>query len=221
MVHAWVLAVSVCLAGVGAGASSTTGLRILEVPYDQDATARDSYGRPCDIEIRYDDGVDDTPQSMPALFWLTDVLYQSLFVRFQPPEDGEYLVERAAWYSPVWSHPGWVDVMAREVGDSTNVATETVWIEGSGTHEIDFSEPICIPSGGEFLILLCPHWQTAGSIGDDASDSDHRSYYSLEEGVCEPEFLAEEDFMIWSCVRPCGPVPSRGTTWGSIKSQYR
>jgi hypothetical protein len=51
---------------------------------------------------------------------------------------------------------------------------------------------------------------------------DYRSYYSLEQGVCKPNHLSsDEDYMIWSCVRLCGTVPTRGATWGWIKSAFR
>jgi hypothetical protein len=219
-----VAVVGVCLAAAGPGICAAAATGIIEGLYPEgDSAAGGAFSRPCDIEIRYDDGIDETPGWAPALFWLDhELAYQALSVRFRPPENGEYLVERAAFYSPGWMDAGLVDVVAQEVGDTTNAAVETVWIGEAGTHEIDFTEPICVPSGGEFLILLCPHWRTAGLVGDCSSDLDYRSYYSLEDGVCEPELLdLDEDYMIWSCVRLCGTVPTRGTTWGWIKDAFR
>lgn len=214
----------VCLAAAGLGVHTPARAGIMEGSYSEaGSSASGASSRPCDIELRYDDGIDETPGWAPAVFWIDHELgYQALSVRFQPPETGEYLVERAAFYSPRWIDAGLIDVIAQEVGDTTNAAVETVWMEEAGTHEVDFTEPICIPSGGEFLILLCPHWRTAGLIGDCSSDVHYRSYYSLEQGVCKPELLnSEDDYMIWSCVRLCGTVPTRGTSWGWIKSAFR
>jgi hypothetical protein len=212
----------VCLVVGGMRSHPPAIAGVMEYPYaGADRSTWQTPGRPCDTEIRYDDGIDDTPGWAPALFWVEEDVYQALSVRFQPPEAIEYLVERAAWFSPAWYRPGWVDVIAREVGDATNMTMESVWIADGGTGEVDFSAPICIPPGAEFLILMCPRWNTAGLIGDDSSDVDGRSYYSEEAGVCEPEFSTSEDLMIWSCVRPCGGVPAGETSWGWIKSMFR
>jgi len=178
---------------------------------------------PCDTQIRYDDGTDDTPSSGPALGWFTPTNYQYLGVRFTPPGGQSYEVQSASWFSEFWVQSGLVDVTAMEVGNPINAVTASLFVTAGGTWEVQFPNPICIPPDGSYDVMLCPQPGVYGEIGDDHAASDFRSYVSTTTG-CAPAYLwfpDELDFMLWSCVTPCGSVPAPSTTWGYVKSIYR
>jgi len=103
---------------------------------------------PCDVQLRYDDGTDDTPDSGPTVGWYDPVLYQFVGVRFTPAADQSYKVQSASWYSDFWVLPGNVDVEAQEWGDPSNSTSATINVTGGGTWEVEFANPICIPQGG-------------------------------------------------------------------------
>ena len=88
--------------------------------------------------------------------------------------------------------------------------------------EVDFANRICIPAGGEYVIMLCPQQGVWGVIGQDASAPHGRSYWAWNPTGCSPqEQSTAEDYMIWSCVTSCGAVPVEGSSWGQIKALYR
>jgi len=177
---------------------------------------------PCDIQLRYDDGTDDTPNSGPTLGWYDPVLYQFVGVRFTPAADQSYMVQSASWYSDLWLLPGNVDVEAQEWGDPSNSTSATIYVAGPGTWAVEFANPICIPQGGEYVIMLCPQQGVWGVIGEDLSAPDGRSYWVWNPGGCNPqEQSTTEDYMIWSCVTPCGPTPVESRSWGQVKNLYR
>lgn len=174
----------------------------------------------CDREIRYDDGGDDSPGSSPTLGWYGPNAYQYLGVRFTVDASQSYRVQSASWFSDFWITPGLVDVTVTEVGNPANTATATVNVPAGGTYGVDFADPICIPAGGEYVVMLCPQPFTFGVVGEDLNSPDFRSYWSST--TCDPvNDGGPVDYMIWSCVTPCGPTPADIPTWGSIKSLYR
>src|SRR5512141_2035461 len=72
----------------GALASVAAGEHITIAPNGVDIVPPGQGGRvPCDIQLRYDDGIDDTPGSGPTLGWYAPGQYQFLGVRFTPPAD--------------------------------------------------------------------------------------------------------------------------------------
>lgn len=179
---------------------------------------------PCDIQLRYDDGTDDSPDWGPTLGWYDPVLYQFVGVRFTPPAvaDQYTQVQSASWYSDYWVLPGNVDVEAQEWGDPSNSTSATIYVTGVGTWEVEFANPICIPPGGEYVIMLCPQRGVWGVIGQDTSAAHGRSYWAWNPTGCSPqEQSTVEDYMIWSCVTSCGTVPVEGSAWGQIKTLYR
>ncbi len=177
---------------------------------------------PCDVTLRYDDGIDDTPGSGPTLGWYTGTNYQFLGVRFTPAADQSYMVQSASWYSDFWVLPGNVDVEAQEWGNPSNATSATINVTAGGTWEVEFATPICIPRGGEYVIMLCPQRNVFGVVGQDLSAPDGRSYWTPDPGGCTPQNQSTgDDYMIWSCVTPCGATPIEGKSWGQVKSLYR
>ena len=177
---------------------------------------------PCDIQLRYDDGTDDTPDWGPTLGWYDTVSYQFVGVRFTPAADQFYQVQSASWYSDYWVLPGNVDVEAQEWGDPSNSTSATIYVTGVGTWEVEFANPLCISPGGEYVIMLCPQQGVWGVIGQDESAPHGRSYWAWNPTGCSPqEQSTAEDYMIWSCVTPCSGVPVESSGWGQIKALYR
>jgi len=176
---------------------------------------------PCDILLRYDDGSDDDPGSGPTLGWYGADMYQFLGVRFTPPGDGSYLVQSASWFSDFWVLPGNVDVTVTEWDNPSNTTTATVTVTGGGTWEVEFTDPICIPAGGEYSVMVCPQPGVFGVIGNDLADPDGRSYWVGQPNGCTPGNSAGADYMLWSCVTPCGPTPVEQMHWGQVKGLYR
>lgn len=219
------LALLVCAGGSSGqplSESSAGDVRLLE--YGNSSDSRPASGRdriPCDVEIRYDDGTDETPGSAPALFWLDSQTYQALSVRFSTPNDVDHIVESAFWLSPAWDQAGWVDVVAYEVALQSNATQDSIWIDGPGTWGLEFSRPIIIPSGTDYMVKLCPRLGAAGLILDDSTEPDWRSAYGLDAGLCDPNMTLDYDLAVWSCVEPVMPVPASEVTWGRLKSIYR
>jgi hypothetical protein len=175
---------------------------------------------PCDTQLRYDDGVDDTPGSGPTLGWYTSSNYQFLGVRFTPPADQSYKVQSASWYSDFWITAGNVDVTVTEWNNPSNTTTATIAVTGAGTWEVEFATPICIPQGGEYVVMLCPQRYAFGVVGQDLSAPDGRNYWSATD--CGPVNASSgDDYMLWSCVTPCGATPIETHSWGHVKSLYR
>jgi len=174
---------------------------------------------PCDIQLRYDDGVDDTPGYGPTCGYYSGTMHQFLGVRFTPAADQSYKVQSASWYSDFWVLSGNVDVTAVEVGNPSNSTTETIFVGAGGTYEVEFFNPICIPQGGEYVIMVCPQMNVFGVIGSDLSGSDNRSNWT--DGDCAPGNATTDDYMIWSCVTPCGATPAEARSWGHVKSLFR
>ncbi|MFB3907320.1 MAG: hypothetical protein ACE15D_02855 [Candidatus Eisenbacteria bacterium] len=175
---------------------------------------------PCDVEIRYDDGEDDSPDSGPVLGWSSETEYQYLGVIFTAPVGEDFLVQSASWYSDFWVFEGDVDVTAYEINDPANTATETLYIDAGGTYAVEFSTPICVPGGTDYVVMLCPgHW-VEGVLGEDWDEPDYRSYFSRT--TCDPLVnYGPSDFMLWSCVTPCGPTSVRSGSWGRIRTMFR
>jgi hypothetical protein len=176
---------------------------------------------PCDITIRYDDGSDDDPGSGPTLGYYSGNLHQFLGVRSTPPANTSYQVQSASWFSDFWVVPGLVDVTVYEWNNPSNSATATVNVTGAGTWEVEFTNPICVPAGSDYAVMICPQpgggW---GVVGNDLASPDNRSFWS--DGACAlVNGPVGSDYMIWSCVTPCGPVPAETMHWGQIKSLYR
>ena len=179
---------------------------------------------PCDIELRYDDGTDDTPGSGPTLATFSATDYQYLGVRFQAPGDQSYEVQSASWFSDFWVWNGMVDVTVMEWGNPGNTTTASVNVTGGGTWEVEFATPICIPQGGEYSVMLCPQMGVWGVVGEDLyGGPDGRSYFSNNPTGCNPTYqITSDDWMIWSCVTPCcDPSATENVCWGAIKSLYR
>ncbi len=180
-------------------------------------------GGPCETVLRYDDRTDDTLDYGPTLGWYSSTEYQYLTVRFTPPDTGSsYEVQSASFFADVWVAPGSVDIHAQEQTNAANQTFESVEVTGAGIWEVVFTTPICVPAGSDYYIMLCPPrgggW---GVCGEDFSAPDNRSYWSLN-GPCGPENEnSPADFMVWSCVKACGTVSTTGTSWGSIKTEYR
>jgi len=180
----------------------------------------------CDVTVRYDDGGDDSPGSGPTLGWYSSTNFQYLGVRSFPTGTGSHLVQSASWFSDFWVTTGLVAVTVYELGNPSNTATETVTATapGPGTWGVDFANPICIPEGGEYVVMICPlppgqggGW---GVVGDDSSSAyAGRSYWS--SAACQNDNSAGSNYMIWSCVTPCGATPAQTASWGNIKAIYR
>lgn len=214
------LAVVVCFCGLGTVAWAE---HITTIPDGVDIVAPAAGNRvSCDIQLRYDDGTDDTPDWGPTLGWYDPVLYQYVGVRFTRAAGQSYQVQSASWYSDYWVIPGNVDVEVQEWGDPSNSTSGTIYVTGAGTWEVEFTNPICIPPGGEYLIMLCPQQGVWGVIGQDEASPDGRSYWSWNPTGCSPQDQSTaEDYMIWSCVTSCDVVPVEGRSWGQVKAHYR
>jgi hypothetical protein len=207
--------------GLAAVASAEQHVTAIPPGIDPVPPSTDGPRVPCDMLLRYDDGSDDTPGSGPTLGYWTGVDYQFLGVRFTPPGGASYLVQSASWYSDFWVLAGQVDVTATDLSDPTNTTTATIAVNNGGTWEVEFTSPICIPAGGDYSIMICPHVGCFGVVGQDLSGSAGRSYWSMSPGGCTLVNPTTDNYMIWSCVTPCAPVPANQTTWGTIKGLYR
>jgi hypothetical protein len=174
---------------------------------------------PCDILLRYDDGTDDNPGSGPTCGYYSGDLHQFLGVVSTPPGGGDYEVQSASWFSDFWVLPGVVDVTVSEMGNPANSATASITVNDGGTWEVAFETPVCIPAGSDYVVMVCPRVGCFGVVGEDLSASANRSYWT--PGDCAPENASSSNYMIWSCVTPCGPTPVEDATWGSVKSIYR
>lgn len=175
---------------------------------------------PCDVLIRYDDGTDDTNGSGPTLGYYSGNQHQFLGVVFTAPADSDYEVQSASWFSDFWVLPGMVDVTVSEMGNPSNSATASISVNNGGTWEVAFETPICIPAGRDYVVMICPRVGCFGVVGEDLAAPNSRSYFSA--GDCAPVNLSTgNDYMIWSCVTPCGPSPVELESWGSVKSIYR
>lgn len=207
----------------GVSAVAYAGPHITYIPAGQTSAQPGGEGTvPCDIQLRYDDGSDDTLDYGPTLGWYSPTDHQYLAVRFTPPDTGtNYQVQSASFFADFWVAPGLVDIHAQEFDNANNETFGSVNVTGAGTWEVEFATPICIPAGKEYLILLCPPREGGwGVCGEDLSAPDSRSYWSLDR--CGPVNQNDSaDLMVWSCVTECGTVSTTESTWGSIKSGYR
>lgn len=177
-------------------------------------------GSPCDILIRYDDGVDDSPGSGPTLGYFSGQSHQFLGIRSTAPAGGSFQIQSAAWFSDFWVLPGMVDVTVTEIGNPANSATGSVNVTDGGTWEVVFDNPICVPGGADYSVMVCPRVGVFGVVGEDLSGPDGRSYWS--PGDCDlVNNVTTADYMIWSCVTECGPTPTIQATWGAVKATYR
>jgi hypothetical protein len=176
---------------------------------------------PCSILLQYDDGTDDNGPGGTTMGWYDPVLYQFVGVRFTPAGDQPYLVQSASWYSDFWVTPGNVDVEAQEWGNPSNSTSATIYVTGAGTWEVEFANPICVPQGGEYVIMLCPQQGVWGVVGDDLSAPHGRSYWAWTAGCSPQEQSTGEDYMIRSCVTSCGTTPVEDRSWGRVKILYR
>lgn len=178
---------------------------------------------PCDIELRYDDGSDDTPGSGPTWGGPTPGDQWWIGVLFTPPADQSYEVQSVTWFSDFWVWPGNVNIRAYEVSNPSNETFGVVNVTDGGTWELEFAEPICVGPGSDYVIMGCPDVNVWGVIGQDTSGSDNRSSQVNENAVpdCSPDAFDLGDYMMWSCVTPCGPTPVEEVTWGSIKSLHK
>jgi hypothetical protein len=218
----FLLAALMVTACFGALATVATAEHYTVAPQGVDIVPPGPGGRvPCDIQLRYDDGVDDTPGSGPTLGWYTSTNYQFLGVRFTPPGDQTYKVQSASWYSDFWVLPGNVDVEVSQWDDPSNTTTATINVTAGGTWEVEFASPICIPQGRDYVVMICPQQNVFGVVGQDLSGSDMRSYWVANPNGCVPQNQTTDDYMIWSCVTPCGATPVAATTWGHVKTLYR
>ena len=178
----------------------------------------------CDILVRYDDGTDDTPGSGQTLggpsapFWY-------LGIQATPPAGGSFLVQSASFFSEFWVIPGNVDIIVYEIGNPLNSASETLFINDSGEWGVDFTDPICLPAGVDFGIVLCPAPGVWGVSGEDTSAPDGRSHqWNTDVGTCDELANApftNLDFMIWACVTPCGATPTTEVSWSNVKALYQ
>jgi hypothetical protein len=177
-------------------------------------------GSPCDILIRYDDGVDDSPGSGPTLGYFSGQSHQFLGIRSTAPAGGSFQIQSAAWFSDFWVLPGMVDVTVTEIGNPANSATGSVNVTDGGTWEVIFDSPICVPGGADYSVMVCPRVGVFGVVGEDLSGPDGRSYWSPDP--CDlVNNVTGADYMIWSCVTECGPTPTIQATWGAVKATYR
>lgn len=175
---------------------------------------------PCDVLLRYDDGTDDTPNSGPTLGYYSGQQHQFLGVRFTAPAGATFEVQSASWFSDFWVLPGTVDVSVYEVANPSNTTSASINVTAGGTFEVAFAEPICVPGGTDYAVMICPRVGVFGVVGEDLSGPDARSYWTA--GDCSLLNLStSNDYMIWSCVTPCEPTPTTESTWGAIKSNYR
>jgi len=176
---------------------------------------------PCDISLRYDDGSDDTPGSGPTLADFGGGSLQYLGVVFTTPAGtGDFEVQSASWYSDFWVWPGNVNVTVYEMADPTNSTTASINVTDGGTWEVELLEPICVPAGQDYVVMLCPSVGVWGVVGEDLSAPDFRSYWTST--TCDPvNSLGADDLMLWSCVTPCGGTPTEITSWGAIKATFR
>jgi hypothetical protein len=213
------LAVVALLGGVSSVAHASAHVTLN--PGNQNPAEHPQGGIPCDVLIRYDDGTDDTQDYGPTLGWYSDTDHQYLGARFTPPNDGSnHMVQSASFYADFWIIPGAVDITAQEFDNAANETVASVNVTGAGTWQVEFATPICIPSGKDFLILLCPRPGTWGVCGEDLSAPHDRSYWSFNSR-CGPENVYTADLMIWSCVTECGVVSTTESSWGGIKTIYR
>jgi len=172
---------------------------------------------PCDMLIRYDDGTDDSPGSGPTLADFGGGSVQYLGVIFSVPAGASYEVQSASWYSDFWVWPGQVNVTAYEISNPANTTTASINVTDGGTWEVEFLTPICVSS--DYVVMLCPVQGVWGVVGEDFSAPDNRSYWTST--TCDPVNSAGGvDYMIWSCITPCGGTPTEPTSWGSIKQLY-
>lgn len=184
------------------------------------AVPGEDLGLPCDIQLRYDDGSDDTQGSGPTLGWYSPSDHQYLGVRFTPPPAAAHEVQSATWFSDFWVEPGDVEVHAFQFDNPANTTSAVVNVAGGGTWGVEFSPTICIPAGKEYVVMICPTLAGGwGVIGEDTSPSTGRSYWT--SGPCSPVNPHPSNFMLWSCVTPCTPTAVETSTWGLIKGLYR
>jgi hypothetical protein len=178
-------------------------------------------GIPCDIRLGYDDGTDDSLDSGPTLGWYSDTGHQYLGVVFTaPPTVADYQVQSASFFADFWVESGLVEFHAFQFDDPSNETQASVNVTGGGTWEVEFVPPICIPAGGEFVVMLCPTLEGGwGVCGEDTSDPDGNSYFTDRE--CVPAVEFSYDLMIRACVTECGSVSTDLKSWGEIRADYR
>lgn len=176
---------------------------------------------PCDIEVRYDDGTDDTPGSGSTLGYYSGQSHQFLGVRSTAPAGGSYQVESASFFSEFWVLPGAVDITVYEIANPGNNATATVNVTGGGLWEVAFDSPICVTGGTDYAVMVCPRIGVFGVSGEDLSaPQDQRSYWTA--GTCDLlNQFTSQDLTIWSCVTACGSTPTIESSWGTVKNIYR
>jgi hypothetical protein len=207
---------------VGASAVDAVGPHITQIPAGQTpAQPEGNGGEPCDILLRYDDGTDDTVNFGPTLGWYSSTDHQNLGVRFTPPDPTKsYLIQSGTFFCDFWVEPGLVEIHAQQFDDISNQTVESVNVTGGGTWGVFFTNPICIPPGKDYLIMLCPTLEGGwGVCGEDQSNPDPRSYWSPDRCDAVNQYTA--DLMIWSCVTECGVISTDQATWGRIKTEYR
>ncbi len=177
---------------------------------------------PCDILLRYDDGIDNTPGSGYTLGG-PSAPYQYLGIIATPPSDYDYEVQSAGFWSEFWVTPGNVNFTIIEISDPSNTTTASLFVNDGGTWEIEFDTPITVGPGSDFAIMLCPDPGVWGVGGEDTTAPLYdRSYFSSSTDGCYPTNpLAGVNMMIWACVTPGDPTPVEPSSWGNIKSLYK
>lgn len=193
------------------------------IPEGAITTQQESSGQvPCDIEVRYDNGIDTNPGSSPTLgYFAGDDRHQFLGVRFTAPAGAaEYEVQSASWFSDFWVIPGLVDVTVYAVANPSNTTTTSINVTAAGDWNLAFESPICIPAGEDCIVMLCPQFGVFGVLGEDFTSPDGRSTFN--PGPCETgTFTTGNDYLLASCVTECGPTPVEETSWGKVKTVYR
>ena len=196
--------------------------QVTDIPIGQDPAPPDDGQSqvPCDILLRYDDGIDDMPGGGYTLGGPSEP-FQYLGIIATPPAGASYEVQSASFWSEFWVTPGNVNITVAEVANPANTTTATVYVDNGGTWEVAFDQPICV--NGDFSVMLCPDPFVWGVAGEDfTAPIDNRSYWTSSPDGCTPvNNLSGLDLTIWACVTPCGATATESTTWGRVKSLYR
>jgi hypothetical protein len=207
-----------CLLALAAGPLLAQGAHVTPIPEGVlPATPGGGGGVPCDVLIRYDDGSDDQIGSGLTLGGPPG-FSQRLGIVAQAPAGGSWQVQSVGFFSEFWVTAGNVNIEVTSVSTPALTTSQPLFVDAAGDHEAALTDPICIPGGEEFSVMLCPDDGTWGVTGEDTSAPDSRSFFS--QASCTPETPIDEppvDLMIWACVTACPgqnqllEVPTLGT----------
>lgn len=176
---------------------------------------------PCDILLRYDDGMDDTPGYGYTLGGPSPP-YQYLGIIATPPGDMAYEVQSAGFWSEFWVTPGTVNITVIEISNPANTTSVGLYVNSGGVWEVAFTTPITVGPASDFAVMLCPDPGVWGVSGEDLTNPQGRSYFSSSDDGCYPtNQFGAENLMIWTCVTPADPTPLDWSSWGRVKSLYQ